>query len=74
MVAYIDNEIHNTFYGKIDFYSMTGEVMESLYYEDKEEFDKEINDSYEIGRPIHPQVLVEDKQLDEDYDEEMELE
>jgi hypothetical protein len=74
VVAYIDNEIHNTFYGKIDFYSMKGEVMESLYYEDKEEFDKEINDSYEIGRPIHPQVLVEDKQLDEDYDEEMELE
>lgn len=73
-MAYIDNENHNTFYGKIDFYSMTGEVMESLYYEDKVEFDKEIKDSYEIGRPIHPQVLVEDKQLDEDYDEEMELE
>lgn len=77
-MAYIGNKVSNTFYGEIDFYSMKGEVMETLYYENKEEFDKEIKDSYEIGRPINPQILSEDKylenNLEENCDEEMEME
>jgi len=73
-MAYIDNEKVSNFYGKIDFYYMKGEVMETLYYKDKEEFDREIRESYEIGRPINPQILSEDKYLDNHYDEEMEME
>ena len=69
-MAYIDN----TFYGKIDFYSMKSEVMETLYYDNKEEFDRVIQDSYDVGRPINPQILSEYKYLENNYDEEMELE
>lgn len=69
-MTYIDT----TFYGKIDFYSMKGEVMETLYYDDKEEFDREIQDSFDIGRPINPEILSEYKYLENNYDEEMELE
>lgn len=67
-------QIDNSFYGKIDFYSMTGKVMETLYYENKEEFYKEIKDSYEIGRPIYPEIISEDKYFENDFEEEMEME
>lgn len=67
-MAYIDN----SFYGKIDFYSMKGAVMETLYYDNKEEFDREIQESYEIGRPIKPEILSGHEYLDSDYEEEME--
>ncbi|WP_460263283.1 hypothetical protein [Clostridium sporogenes] len=46
--------------------------METLYYDNKEEFDREIQDSYEIGRPIKPQILSEYEYLGNNYDEEME--
>lgn len=72
-MEYMDNEKPSTFYGKIDFYSMKGEVMETLYYESKEEFYREIKDSYEIGRPINPQLLSQDKHLENDFEEEMEM-
>lgn len=45
------------YYGKIDFYSMTGEVMETISYKTKDEYEKEIKDSSEIGRPINPRCL-----------------
>lgn len=45
------------FYGRIDFYSMTGMVMETIYYTNKEEFDRELHDSFEIGRPINYQKI-----------------
>ena len=73
-----DNEATYNFYGKIGFYSMNGEVMEILYYENKKEFDKEIKDSYEIGRPIRPQILAKDNFIEDklvgNHDEEMEME
>lgn len=68
-----DNGITKSFYGRIDFYSMKGEVMESLYYDNKEQFDKEILDSCEIGRPINPKIISEEEYLANDDDEEMEL-
>jgi hypothetical protein len=46
---------NKNYYGKIDFYSMKGEVMETIYYETEEAYRKEIMDSYEIGRPINPE-------------------
>ncbi|MCC5438430.1 hypothetical protein [Clostridium botulinum] len=46
--------------------------METLYYDNKEEFDREIQDSYEIRRPIKPQILSEYEYLGNNYDEEME--
>lgn len=73
-MTYNDNKKGKIYYGKIDFYSMKGEVMETLYYGDKKEFDIEIKDSYEIGRPIRPQILNDDKYIEIDYDEEMEVE
>jgi len=69
-VVNIDKEKAGIFYGKIDFYSMKGEVMETIYYETKEEFYQEIKDSYEVGRPINPTVLSKDKCLERDFDEE----
>ncbi|UZQ48871.1 hypothetical protein [Clostridium kluyveri] len=66
----IDNEKTRVFYGKIDFYSMTGKVMETIYYENREEFYQEIKDSYEIGRPINPTVLSKNKCFENDFDEE----
>ena len=41
-------------YGYIDFLSPTGKVGQTINYNDKEEFDKEVKESYEIGRPIDP--------------------
>ena len=44
-------------HGKIDYLydnkSVT-KVAETIYFKDKKEFDKEIKDSAEIGRPITP--------------------
>jgi len=68
-----DKGVIKPFYGRIDFYSMKGEVMESLYYDNKEQFDKEILDSSEIGRPINPKIISEEEYLETDYEEEMEL-
>jgi hypothetical protein len=73
-MANIDNKKTRTFYGKIDFYSMKGEVMETIYYESKEEFYQEIKDSYDVGRPINPTVISEDKCFERDFDEEEEME
>ncbi len=58
------------YYGKIDFYSMKGKVMETIYYETKEEYNKEIRDSCEIGRPINPKILSNNKLLETDMEEE----
>lgn len=46
--------------------------METLYYDNKDEFDREIQESYEIWRPIKPEVLSGYKYLDSDYEEELE--
>ena len=76
-MTYTNNKKANIFYGKIDFYSMKGEVMETTYYESKEEFYKEMEDSYEIGRPINPKILSYDEKQQNDFeeeDEEMEME
>ncbi|WP_164880542.1 hypothetical protein [Clostridium manihotivorum] len=44
--------------------------METIYYENREEFYQEIKDSYEVGRPINPTVLSKDKCFERDFDEE----
>lgn len=44
-------------YGKIDFLSMKGAVIETIHYDTEDEFNKEIKESYEIGRPIVPKIL-----------------
>ena len=40
---------------KIDYYSMKGEVMETLYFT-KSEFYAEVKESNDIGRPIKPTI------------------
>lgn len=52
-------------YGKIDFLSMKGEIMETIHYDTEDEFNKEIKESYEIGRPIAPKIFKV-----EEYEEE----
>lgn len=72
-MAYVDNEEVNVYYGKIDFYSIKGEVMKTLYYDDNEEFDKELKDSYKIGQPINGQIIPCDNYLEKKFDEEGDL-
>ncbi len=43
-------------YGRIDFLSPDGTVSESLYYNDKQSFDKEVAESANCGRPIISQI------------------
>lgn len=61
------------YYGMIEFYSMTGKVMETLYYETEEEYREEIRESFEIGRPINAQRLFQNKSLEDDFEDEMEI-
>jgi hypothetical protein len=63
---------NKNYYGKIDFYSMTGKVMETLYYESEEEYRKEIEESIYIGRPIDPQRLAPNQCIEDDFEDEME--
>jgi hypothetical protein len=51
-------------YGKIDYLSMNGKVMESLYYKTQKEFENEIKDSREIGRPIISHILKKQNELE----------
>ncbi|PWL55839.1 MAG: hypothetical protein DBY38_00675 [Clostridium cadaveris] len=61
------------YYGKIEFYSITGKVMETIYYETEEAYRKEIMDSYEIGRPINPQKLPKNHFIENEFEDEMEM-
>lgn len=52
------------YYGKIDFiYNNKGkcEVGETMYFEDKKSFEKEIEDSVEIGRPIKTIIFTDNE-------------
>jgi len=49
-----NKEIDTTddFYGKINFLGGNGAIGETILYDNKEDYNKEINESYNIGRPI----------------------
>ena len=49
----IDN---GAYYGRIDFLGAKGIVGETIYYKDKQSFNKEVSESNEIGRPISYRV------------------
>ena len=52
------------YYGRIDFiYNNNGkcEVGETMYFKDKKSFEKEIEDSVEIGRPIKTIIFKDDE-------------
>lgn len=69
-MAYVDNKEVNVFYGKIDFYSMKSEGMKTQYYDDNEEFDKEVKDTYQVGETINAQIISRDNYLEKKFDEE----
>lgn len=48
-----DDVVH---YGRIDFLGNTGVVGETIYYKDKQSFNKEVSESNDVGRPISYQV------------------
>jgi hypothetical protein len=50
------NKVTVVHYGRIDFLSNTGIVGETIYFKDKQSFDKEVLESNDVGRPISYQV------------------
>lgn len=56
------------YYGHIDFLGSGGIVGETIYYKDKESFDKEVYESSEIGRPIDCHVYEHQKATNEHLD------
>lgn len=50
------NKVDVVNYGRIDFLGAKGIVGETIYYKDKQSFDKEVSESSDIGRPISYQV------------------
>ena len=48
-----DDVVH---YGRIDFLGAKGIIGETIYYKDKQSFDKEVSESHDVGRPISYQV------------------
>ena len=50
----------------IGYYANNSEIMEVNCFKNKEEFDKEIKASREIGRPI--KAVIEDKNKSIDYE------
>lgn len=51
-------------YGEINFLSCKGEVGETIQYSNKEQFEKEIHASNEIGRPITINIIKTYRELD----------
>ena len=51
--------INEEFYGKINYYGYDGKIGETVKYNDKKKFDKEIYDSNEIGIPIGTMIYRE---------------
>lgn len=52
-----EQELNNhVYFGQIDFLSNTGVVGETIYYKDKQSFDKEVSVSKTMSRPINCQV------------------
>lgn len=49
------------YYGRIDFLGPGGIVGETIYFKDKQSFDKEVYESGNIGRPIEIHVYKENK-------------
>lgn len=56
------------YYGHVDFLGSGGVVGETIYFKDKESFDKEISESHEVGRPISSHVFEEQKLAREQFD------
>ena len=50
------NKEAGAYYGRIDFLGAKGIIGETIYYKDKQSFDKEVSVSNDIGRPISYQV------------------
>ncbi len=44
--------VEELYCGKIHFLGSGGEIGETIYYKDIKEFEKEVKDSQEVGRPI----------------------
>lgn len=42
----------DAFYGKINFLGNDGKIGETILYDNKEDYKKEISESYDVGRPI----------------------
>lgn len=59
VLGYIENVLrkNNRFVGRIDYYYASCEIGEILYFFDKKNYNKEINDSYNIGRPISSRII-----------------
>lgn len=56
--------IKENYYGHIDYLGNHGVVGEIMYFKTKDEFDKEVHDSFEIGRPITCHVYEEENELE----------
>lgn len=53
VISVSENEVRQPLlYGQIDYLGSNGEVGETIYFEDKQSFDKEAHDSACCGRPI----------------------
>lgn len=48
----LNKELNTAFHGKINFLGNNGKIGETILYDNKEDYKKEINESYDIGRPI----------------------
>jgi len=59
VLGYIENILKkdNKFVGRIDYYYASYKIGEILYFLDKKKYNKEINDSYNIGRPISSRII-----------------
>lgn len=59
VLGYIENILKkdNKFVGRIDYYYASCEIGEILYFFNKKKYNKEINDSYNIGRPISSRII-----------------
>ena len=57
-----DSDIkENNFYGKIDFLGAKGIVGETILYDNKASYKKEIEESFDIGRPISVTELTSEQ-------------
>lgn len=51
-------KITGTYYGKINFLGNNGIIGETIYYKDKQAFDREISESSHVGRPIEYEIFL----------------
>ena len=50
------NKDDDVYYGRVDFLGAKGIIGETIYYKDKQSFNKEVSESNDVGRPISYQV------------------